>query len=92
MTKPFNPDTLNTDVTYVSRNGKVAFHIEQDRSYQDEQNSFTKKWANTKLVLLKTWTVYKYVGSPSYQTPIHQAACKADAKAYLASIGYEYPF
>jgi len=28
MTKPFNPDTLNTDVTYVSRNGKVAEFVE----------------------------------------------------------------
>jgi len=46
------------------------FHIEQDQTYSGELINEKTKWANTKVNMLKTYTVYEFVGSPSYQTPV----------------------
>jgi hypothetical protein len=51
-------------------NTERRFHIEQDRRYEAEQCGVTKKWSNTKVKMISTYTVYEFVGSPSYQTPI----------------------
>lgn len=51
-------------------NKKRRFHIEQDRTYSGEWINGKTKWANTKVKMISTYTVYEFVGSPSYQTPV----------------------
>lgn len=46
------------------------FHIEQDRTYSGEWINGGTKWANTAVNMVSTYTVYEFVGSPSYQTPV----------------------
>jgi hypothetical protein len=56
---------------------------ERDRTYEAEQCPVTKKWSNTKLVLLKTCTVYETVGSPAYQTPVLCGVSEKMASDYI---------
>jgi len=62
---------------------KSSFHIEQDIKWVSEQNEHTKKWAMTKQLLLPTYTVYKYVGVPQYQTPVLIGVSNEEAKEYV---------
>lgn len=64
--------------------GPRRFHVEQDRAYEFEQCPVTKVWRRTKVVLLKTWTAYEFVGSPAYQTPVFRAKDEAGARAFVA--------
>jgi len=64
--RPPPPPTTHHMTTTSDR----SFHLEQDSGYLPEQCPVTRKWSNTRRVLLPSWTVYEYVGSPSYQTPV----------------------
>lgn len=66
-------------------NTERRFHIEQDRTYEAEYSRATKNWTNTKEVSLPTYTVYEYVGSPSYQTPVFQAT-KSECENWVNAI------
>jgi hypothetical protein len=60
-------------------NADRSFYVEQDRTYKGEWINENTEWARTKVVMLPTYTVYEYVGSPSYQTPVFtgtQNECK----------------
>lgn len=46
---------------------KGKFHAEQDTGWEGEWGG-DGKWAATKPVSLKTWTIYETVGKPSYET------------------------
>lgn len=59
------------------------FHCEQDIGWEMEQHD-NGKWARTKPVSLNTWTVYKWVGSPAYQTPVFHAKNEQEARDYVA--------
>lgn len=56
---------------------------EQDRTYEGEWINGNTKWANTKVVMLKTFTVYETVGSPAYQTPVLCGVSKGAAEEYM---------
>ncbi len=62
------------------------FHTEQDARYVPEQCPVTKIWMATKRELLKTWTIYEFVGSPSYQTPLEQGLTESQAKRLLQEL------
>lgn len=64
---------------------KRRFNVEQDDKWVSEQHH-NGKWAATKRVQLSTWTVYEYVGSPSYQTPIYFAKNETEAREYVESL------
>ena len=64
---------------------KNKFYAEQDYEYQAEQNH-AGNWRNTKRVMLNTWTIYEYVGSPAYQTPRHHCKNKEEAEKLLATL------
>lgn len=51
-------------------NSERRFSVQQDRSYSGEEINEKTKWANTKVTLVATYTVYESVGSPSYETPV----------------------
>jgi hypothetical protein len=63
-------------------NTERRFHIEQDRSYSGEWINQNTKWANTKVNMLPTYTVYESVGSPSYQTPVYTGT-KSECKNWV---------
>jgi len=65
-------------------NTERRFHIEQDRRYEAEQCGVTKKWSNTKVKMISTYTVYEFVGSPSYQTPVFQGS-KSQCKKWVTT-------
>lgn len=52
---------------YYTPTGK--FTCEQDVSWEPEQDPVTKRWVATKLITLKTWTVYECIGFSGYLTP-----------------------
>lgn len=63
-------------------NTERRFHIEQDRGYSGEWINQNTKWANTKVNMLETYTVYESVGSPSYQTPVFTGT-KSECKNWV---------
>jgi len=63
-------------------NTERRFHIEQDRGYSGEWINQNTKWANTKVNMLSTYTVYESVGSPSYQTPVFTGT-KSECKNWV---------
>lgn len=67
-------------------NTERRFHIEQDRSYSGEWINQYTKWANTKVKMVSTYTVYESVGSPSYQTPVFTGT-KSECISWLNSGG-----
>ena len=67
-------------------NTERRFHIEQDRSYSGEWINQKTKWANTKVNMFSTYTVYETVGNPSYQTPVFTGT-KSECKNWVNSGG-----
>lgn len=65
-------------------NTERRFHIEQDRRYEAEQCGVTKKWSNTKVKMISTYTVYESVGSPSYQTSVFTGT-KSECKNWVTT-------
>ena len=63
-------------------NTERRFHIEQDRTYSGEWINDNTKWANTKVNMVSTYTVYESVGSPSYQTPVFTGT-KSECKNWV---------
>ena len=57
------------------------FHIDQDRTFGPEKNS-NGRWAATKLKMLKSFTVYEFVGNPSYQTPVFRGT-KSECQDFI---------
>lgn len=66
-------------------NTKRRFHIEQDRAYSGEWINDKRKWSNTKVKMISTYTVYESVGSPAYQTPVFQGS-KSECKSWVSKI------
>ena len=56
---------------------------EQDRTYKGEWINDNTKWANTKVTMLRTFTVYETVGSPAYQTPVLCGVSEKMASDYI---------
>ena len=67
-------------------NTERRFHIEQDRGYSGEWINQNTKWANTKVKMVSTYTVYESVGSPSYQTPVFTGT-KSECKNWVTESG-----
>lgn len=67
------------------------FYVEQDRSYSAKCKWINDypRWSNTKVNMLKTYTVYEFVGSPSYQTPVFTGN-ENECKQYVENI-YKKP-
>ncbi len=63
-------------------NGR-RFSTAQDRTYAGEWINNRTKWANTKVVLLPTFTVYELVGRPAYETPVFTGT-KAQCAEFVA--------
>jgi hypothetical protein len=63
-------------------NTERRFHIEQDRTYSGEWINDDTKWANTKVNMVSTYTVYESVGTPSYQTPVFTGT-KSECKNWV---------
>ena len=63
-------------------NTERRFHIEQDRAFSGEWINEKRKWSNTKVKMISTYTVYESVGSPAYQTPVFQGT-KSECKNWV---------
>lgn len=71
---------LICSITHTNR----RFSCEQDRDYRPEQK-FNGEWMNTKVISLPRWTVYEFVGSPSYQTPVFTGS-ESECREWLKNI------